>query len=83
MSLFLYIYIMFIGTQVISFDDKLYQLIRTFRDREGFPVDECKEYYRCDTTLKREGILYFCRLIEEAQIIEDTQHGELQLVEKE
>lgn len=84
MSLFLYIYIMFIGTQVISFNDKLYQIIRAFRDREGFPVEECREYTNCDTTLKRDGMLYFCRFIEEAQIIENTHtDGEIQLVEEE
>ena len=61
---------MFIGTQVLTFNNNLYQLIRTFRDREGFPIEEGKEYYNCDTVLRKDGTLYFCRVIQEAQIVE-------------
>lgn len=64
---------MFIGTQVISFNDNLYQLVRVLHDRPDLPIDDMKEYYNCNTALRREGKLYFCRLIEEAQVIEDEQ----------
>ncbi len=72
---------MFTGKQIIQFNDNLYLLERIFRDKEGFPVEEFKEYYDCDTALRKEGKLYFCKLIEEAQVIEND--GEIQLVEKE
>jgi hypothetical protein len=68
---------MFIGTQVITFDDKLFQVVRVFRERENFPITECKEYYRCDTTLKKDGSLYFCRLIPEVEILEESYNGEI------
>jgi len=73
---------MFIGKEVISYNNNLYELVRVFREKENFPITEAKEYYNCDTTLKKEGILYFCRLIEEAQIIEETKHESIQLVEE-
>jgi hypothetical protein len=73
---------MFIGTQVIAFNDNLYQLVKVFREKEGFPINEAKDYYDCDTVLRKEGMLYFCRLIQEAQIIEEIQDGTIQLVAK-
>jgi hypothetical protein len=71
---------MFIGTEILSFNDNLYQLIRRFRDRENLPISDMKEYYHSDTVLRRDGFLYFCRLIQEPQIIEDGQI-EMELVE--
>jgi hypothetical protein len=71
---------MVIGKQIISFNDNLYELVKTFQDKEGFPTTEFKEHYECDTLLKKEGILYFCNLIQEAQIIEDNE--QIQLVEE-
>lgn len=62
---------MFTGKQVIEFNGNLYQLVRIFREKNNFPIDEFKEYYNCDTTLRKEGKLYFCRLIQEAQVIEN------------
>lgn len=73
---------MFIGTEILSFNNNLYQLIRRFHDRENFPVSELKEYYNCDTVLRREGFLYFCRLVEDAQLIEENNGQiEMELVE--
>lgn len=74
---------MFIGKEIISYNNNLYELVRTFKDKEGFPVNEAKEYYNCDTTLKKDGVLYFCRLIEDAQIISEIKDEPIQLVEKE
>jgi hypothetical protein len=68
------------NAQIISFNDKLYQLVRRFHDRENLPITDMKEYYDCDTVLRKEGFLYFCRLIQEPQLIEDGQI-EMELVE--
>jgi hypothetical protein len=70
---------MILGTEVISFSDNLFQVVRTFRSSENFPIDEVKEFYGCDTVLKRDERLYICRKIEEAQVIEDES---IQLVEE-
>ena len=71
---------MFIGTKIISFNNSLYQLIRRFRDVEGAPISDMKEYYNCDTVLRKEGYIYFCRHIQEPQLIQETD-GKVQLVE--
>ena len=57
--------------QVIQFDDHYYIVHRTFKDHPDFPTTEAKEYYNCDTILKKEGILYVCRQVQEAQVIEE------------
>ncbi len=57
--------------QVINFNDKLYIVKRTFKDHPEFPTVEAKEYYNCDTILKRDGILYVCQTIQEVQVIEE------------
>ena len=71
---------MFIGTEILSFNNNLYQLIRKFRDVEGAPISDMKEYYNCDTVLRKDGFIYFCRHIQEPQLIQETD-GEVQLVE--
>jgi len=70
-SLFLYLYNVMIGTKLLNFDDKLFQLIEIFDDTPNFPIAEAKEYYDCDTCLRRDGKLYFCQMIEDAQVIEE------------
>lgn len=62
------------STELINFNDNLFQLVRIFPDHPNFPVEEGKEYLRCDTVLRKEGRLYFCRKIEDAQVIEETTH---------
>jgi hypothetical protein len=74
-SLFQYIYIMSFNKQIISYKDNLFIIHRTFKDHYDFPITEAKEYYMCDTVLRKDGILYLCRIIEQAQVIEE--HGEV------
>lgn len=59
--------------QVINFNNKLYIVKRTFKDHPDFPTTEAKEYYLADTVLRKEGILYICRTIEDAQVIEEYE----------
>ena len=30
-------------------------------------MEDLKEYFLCDTLLRKQGLLYFCRLIEEIE----------------
>ena len=57
--------------EIIYANDKVYQLVRVIReDRLKNPdMEILKEYFLCDTLLRKQGKLYFCRLIEEAEII--------------
>ena len=57
--------------EIIYANDKAYQLVRIIReDRLKNPdMEILKEYFLCDKLLRKQGKLYFCRLIEEAEII--------------
>ena len=51
--------------------DKAYQVIRVLKENslKNPDMEILKEYFLCDTLLRKQDKLYFCRLIEEAKII--------------
>ena len=55
--------------QIITANDNLYQLIRTIREDQlkNPNTEDLKKYFLCDTLLRKQGLLYFCRLIEEIE----------------
>ena len=55
--------------EIITANDNLYQLVRTIKeDRLKNPnMEDLKKYFHCDTLLRKQGILYFCRLIKEIE----------------
>ena len=55
--------------EIIYTNDKAYQLVRVLKeDRLKNPdMETLKEYFLCDKVLRRQGKLYFCRLIEEIE----------------
>ena len=57
--------------QIIYSNDKAYQLIRVLKEDslKNPDISLLKEWFLCDTLLRKQGLLYFCRLIEEAEII--------------
>ena len=57
--------------KIIYNKDKAYQLVRVIPENQLKNPDTrvLKEWFKCDTLLKAEGKLYFCRLIKEAEII--------------
>ena len=57
--------------QIIYSNDKAYQLVRVLKEDSLNNPDTSvlKQLYHCDTLLRKQGLLYFCRLIEEAEII--------------
>ena len=60
--------------QVIEFQGNSYVVNRLIKE-DAIPqenVNEYKEYLKCDTVLKKDGLYYFVNKIEEAQIIEDS-----------
>ena len=59
--------------EVAAFNNKLYIVVLKFHDYPNFPIAEAKEYYLADTVLRKEGILYICRTIEDAQVIEEHE----------
>ena len=46
-----------------------YQLVRVLKENQlkNPNTEDLKEYFLCDTVLRKQGLLYFCRLIEEIE----------------
>tara|TARA_R110002051_G_scaffold155015_1_gene227144 strand:+ start:357 stop:548 length:192 start_codon:yes stop_codon:yes gene_type:complete len=55
--------------EIITANDNLYQLVRTIKyDQLKNPnMEDLKKYFNCDTLLRKEDVLYFCRLIKEIE----------------
>ena len=55
--------------QIITANGNLYQLIRVIPEAQlKNPVmEDLKEYFLCDTLLRKQGLLYFCKTIEEIE----------------
>lgn len=55
--------------ELINYNNNLYQLRRIFNEsaiKQEY-LNELREYYMCDITLKSNGKLLFCRLIPEIE----------------
>ena len=55
--------------KIINANGNLYQLIRLIREDQlkNPNMEDLKKYFLCDTLLKKQGMLYFCRIIEEIE----------------
>ena len=55
--------------EIITANDNLYQLVRVLREDQlkNPNTEDLKEYFLCDTVLRKQVLLYFCRLIEEIE----------------
>ena len=55
--------------EIIYANDNLYQLVRVLKEDQlkNPNMEDLKEYFLCDTLLRKQGLLYFCRLIEEIE----------------
>ena len=54
---------------IIYTKDKAYQLVRVLKENslKNPDMEILKEYFLCDTLLRKQCLLYFCRLIEEIE----------------
>ena len=61
--------------EIIYANDKVYQLVRVLKENQikNPNMEDLKEYFLCDTLLRKQGLLYFCRLIEEIEYEEITK----------
>ena len=55
--------------EIINANGNLYQLVRVLQENQlkNPNMEDLKEYFLCDTLLGKQGLLYFCRLIEEIE----------------
>ena len=53
--------------KIINANGNLYQLIRVITESrlKNPNMEDLKKYFYCDTLLRKQGKLYFCRLIKE------------------
>ena len=60
--------------EIISANGNLYQLVRIIKESrlKNPDMEILKKYFYCDTLLRKQGKLYFCRLIEEIEFEEIT-----------
>ena len=60
--------------EIIYTKDKAYQLIRVLKedDLKNPNMEDLKKYFYCDTLLRKQGLLYFCRLIQDVEFEEIT-----------
>jgi len=60
--------------QIIYNGDKAYQLVRVLKEDslKNPDISVLKQLFHCDTLLRKQGLLYFCRLIEEIEYEEIT-----------
>jgi hypothetical protein len=69
------------GFELIKVGDDLYTVERKISEHSGIATILFKGYTNTTNGFRRDGLFYFCRLVEEAQIIEDEPTDELPLVE--
>jgi hypothetical protein len=55
----------------ISVNGSLYQIVRFWPEERIKNVDMVKDWLKADSVFRKDSIMYFCRLIEEAEIIND------------
>ena len=55
--------------EIIYTNDKAYQLVRVLKEDQlkNPDMEILKEYFLCDTLLRKQSRLYFCRIIEEIE----------------
>ena len=55
--------------EIIYANDKAYQLVRVIpEDQLKNPnMEDLKKFFYCDTLLRKQGLLYFCRLIKDIE----------------
>lgn len=67
--------------ELIKVGDDLYTVIRIIPEHKGVDVEVFKASTNSTNVFRKDGLLYFCRIVEEAQIIEDEPIKELTTAE--
>jgi hypothetical protein len=70
------------GFELIKVGDDLYTVERKILEHTGIDTNLFKEYTNTTNVFRKDGLYWFCRLIEEAQIVEDKIVEELPPIEE-
>jgi len=60
-----------INRTFVNFQNNLYEVVRVFSESQVKNIELIKEYLDTSMALRKNGKIYFCRLIEEAVILEE------------
>ena len=60
---------MTLNRELVVVGEELYLLKRKIRDEQGINVDIWKEHLRAEKVFRKDGILFFCELIPELEIL--------------
>ena len=60
--------------EIIYNGDKAYQLVRVLKENQlkNPDTDILRRYFLCDKVLRKQGLLYFCRTIEDIEYEESN-----------
>jgi len=61
------------GKVYVQYNDTMYYVTRIIKESLEPNVDAWREVTQSDTVLRKDGNYYFCRKIDEPEIIEDEQ----------
>ena len=56
-------------TNFIKVNDEMFQVVKTFPEERVKDFNLAKEFFGAESVFKREGILYFCIKIIEAEVV--------------
>lgn len=59
------------GKAYIFFNDGMYYVVRIIKESHNPVIETWKEHLMCDTALRKDGNLYFCRKVDELEVIND------------
>lgn len=60
-----------IPTNFIRVNEGLYKVVRTFKEEHVKNVDGLKELLHIDIVFRKDGLLYFCDIIQDLEIINE------------
>ena len=65
--------------EIIYAKDRAYQLVRVLKEDQlkNPDMEILKKFFYCDTLLRKQGMLYFCRLIEDVEYEEISDNIKL------
>lgn len=65
---------MIIKREFITIREILYEVVRTLKQSDKPIIEKWKDTLHCDKVFKKDGLLLFCKTVEEAQIISETKN---------
>lgn len=62
---------MLLHKELVHFNNELYWVYRKVRAEVVKDVDTIKQYWHCDVALRQGELIFFCRHIPNAEIVEE------------